>query len=176
MKTFFYDHQMALSDKFSPRIDVDFKINANNSATAHFIYLGAEYNFTMTRWQQKSFSAFRSKFHQIYTDTKKYGSSEIDPDTGDVVSSTCTSDQNKAIVLRAIKDIFLYLDVLLQTQPKSILDYAVWYREKHGSDVCTYADYVQLVTCHCIVQSDFLVGSVCWEVQEFVSEHYLNDV
>ena len=68
MKTFFYDPQMALSDKFSTtlggaRIDVDFKINANNSATAHFIYLGADYNFTMTRWQQKAFSAFRSKFH-----------------------------------------------------------------------------------------------------------------
>ena len=46
MKTFFYDPQMALSDKYSTtlggaRIDVDFKINANNSATAHFIYLGA---------------------------------------------------------------------------------------------------------------------------------------
>ena len=106
----------------------------------------------------------------MYTDTVKYGSTEIDPDTGDVASSSSTADQNKSTVLRAIKDVFLYLDLLLHQQPRSILDYAVWYCEKKSSYLDSYAKYIQLVTCHCIVHSDFLAGDVRWEVLEFVPD------
>ena len=175
MKRDLYELQMAFSGTFSTKLGgvkivVDFKIYQDNAADAHFIYLGSDYNFLMTRWKQKAFSLFRSKFHQVYTDTAKYGSTEVDPDTGDVVSSSSTAEQNKFTVLRAIKDVFLYLDMLLHQQPRSILDYAVWYREKKPSDLDSYAKYIQLVTCHCIVHNDFLAGDIRWEVLEFVPD------
>jgi hypothetical protein len=145
------------------------KIYQNNAAGAHFVYQGSDYNFSMTRWEQKAFSAFRSKFHLVYTDTAKYGSTEVDPDTGDVVSSSSTADQNKSTVLRAIKDVFFYLDSLLQQHPRSILDYAEWYCEKH-SNLDSYSKYIQLVTCRCIVDSAVLDGNARWEVLEFVPD------
>ena len=175
MKRDLHELQMALSGTFSSmlgdvKVVVDFTIYQDNAADAHFVYLGSDYNFSMTRWKQKSFSAFRAKFHEVYTDTVKYGSTEVDPDTGDVVTSSSTATQNKSTVLRAIKDVFLYLDSLLQQQPRSILDYAVWYRENKPTDLGSYAKYIQLVTCHCIVHSDFLAGNFKWEVLEFVPD------
>ena len=164
--------QMALEGKYTTTlggacVTVDYRVCQNNEGQAHFIYLGTDYNFSMTRWKQKAFSPFRAKFHEVYNDINKYGTSDVDPDTGDVISSSCTSDQNKQIVIRAIEDVFHYLNQLLEQHPRSILDYAVWYREKNDK-VETYARYIQLVTCHCIVHSDFLAGNIRWEVVEFV--------
>ena len=145
---------------------VDYTISYNNAVEAHFHYLGNDYNFNITRWQQKSFSAFRSKFHLAYKDTSKYGSSDYD-EFGDVVSSDSTAEQNKLIVLHAVRVVFIHLNSILGQQPRSILDYAVWYREKYNTDITTYSKYIQLVTAHCIVQSDFLPGNMKWDVINF---------
>lgn len=152
------------------KLPVDYKIYQNNAAEAHFNYLGSDYNFSITRWKQKAFSLFRSKFHETYNDPIKYGSSVVDPDTGDVISSENNSCQNTEIVIKSLQDIFIYLDLILLQQPRSILDYAVWYREKHSDKLDTYEKYIQLVTCHCIVHSDFLAGNIRWEIIPFIPE------
>ena len=38
--------------------EVDYTISNNNAVEAHFNHQGNDYNFKMTRWQQKEFSAF----------------------------------------------------------------------------------------------------------------------
>ena len=146
---------------------VDYAVFQNNAAEAHFNYLGSDYSFSLTRWKQKAFSQFRSKFHAVYDDHERFGSSCVDSDTGDVISSDNTSEQNKQVVVKSIEDIFLYLDKLLHQHPRSILDYAVWYREKHCDKLDTYEKYIQLVTCHSIVHSDFLTGNIRWDVINF---------
>jgi hypothetical protein len=148
-------------------IIVDYAVFQNNAAEAHFNYLGSDYSFSLTRWKQKAFSQFRSKFHAVYDDHDKFGSSCVDTDTGDVISSDNTSEQNKQVVVKSIEDIFLYLDTLLHQHPRSILDYAVWYREKHCDKLDTYEKYIQLVTCHSIVHSDFLAGNIRWDIIKF---------
>jgi hypothetical protein len=146
------------------KITVDYTIFQNNAAEAHFNYLGSDYSFPLTRWKQKAFSQFRTKFHVVYDDHKKFGSSYV---TGDIISSDNTSEQNKQVVLRSIEDVFIYLDVLLHQHPRSILDYAVWYREKHCDKLDTYEKYIQLVTCHSIVHSDFMAGNIRWNIIKF---------
>ena len=59
-----------------------------------------------------------------------------------------------------IKDGFLHLNSVLVQQPRSILDYAVWYREKYGTDITTYSKYIQLVTADCIVHSGLLAWNM----------------
>lgn len=151
-------------------LPVYYKIFQNNAVVAHFNYLGSDYNFSITRWKQKAFSTFKAKFHEKYSDSVKYGSSFVDPDTGDIISSQNSSKQNTEIVIKSVQDIFLYLDTILQQQPRSILDYAVWYREKHYDKLDTYEKYIQLVTCHCIVHSDFLAGNIHWKIIPFKHE------
>ena len=60
-----------------------------------------------------------------------------------------------------------HVDRIWRKNKRSILDYAVYYREKYPQTE-TYAQYMSLVTCHCIVQADFLSPDVFWEVVPFV--------
>ena len=77
--------QMALEGKYTTTlggacVTVDYRVCQNNEGQAHFIYLGTDYNFSMTRWKQKAFSPFRAKFHEVYKDIGKYLTSDVDPD------------------------------------------------------------------------------------------------
>ena len=74
----------------------------------------------------------------MYQDTSKDASSEYD-NFIDVGSSDSTAEQSKQIVLQAVKDVFIHLNSILVQQPRSILDYAVWYTEKYGTDITTYS-------------------------------------
>lgn len=159
-----FDHELTtkLGDV---RTRVDCKIHEDNAAHVHFFYLGKDYNFPLTRWKSAGFAKFRSLFHKVYDDIDKFGSSVVDPNTGDVVSSIGTSDQNKNIVKQAINDVFHSLNSILRQYPREILDYAVWFCEKHSfSSDTDYATYIQIVTCRVIVHSDFLAGNIDWRV------------
>ena len=69
--------------------------------------------------------------------------------------------------MQAVKDVFLHLNSILIQQLRSILDYAVCYRENYGTDMTTYSKYIQLVTANCIDDNDFLAGNMKWEVSIF---------
>ena len=45
--------------------------------------------------------------------------------------------------------------------------YSLWFREKHGENLESYARYVEVATCRCVVHSEFMAGSVTWDVIEF---------
>jgi hypothetical protein len=144
---------------------VDCKIHRDNAAHAHFFYAGKDHNFALTLWKAKSFAKFRSLFHRVYVDIDKFGSSEVDVNTGDVVSSTNTADQNRNVVKQAIDDIFHLLHVILKEYPKEILDYAVWFCDKYAANLETnYSTYIHVMTCHCIVHGDFIAGHIARKV------------
>ena len=64
-------------------------------------------------------------------------------------------------------DIMRHLDQIFTAHKRSVLDYAVWYREKKHKDADTYAHFIQLVTCHCIVHADFLAPGITYDVVPF---------
>lgn len=70
------------------------------------------------------------------------------------------------LLMQAVVDIMCHLDQIFRANKRSVLDYAVWYREKH-KDADTYAQLIQLVTCHCIVHADFLAPGVTYDIVPF---------
>ena len=159
------DHELTATKLLGGGMRIDCKIHDDNAALVHFIYAGKDYNFALTRWKATAFGKFRSLFHRVYTDTDMFGSSEIDVVTGNVLSSTNTSDQNKNVVKQAIKDIFDLLQVILTEYPKEILDCAVWFSDKYSSHIETnYSTYIHLVTCDCIIHNHFVAGNVARKV------------
>lgn len=140
---------------------VDCKMYRDNAAHAHFFYAGKDHNFALTRWKATAFAKFRSLFHRVYADIDKFGSSEVDVDTGDVVSSTNTADQNKYVVQQAINDIFHLLNLILKEYPKEILDYAVWFCDKYAANVeQNYSVYIHVMACQCIIDGNFVAGNI----------------
>ena len=77
---------------------------------------------------------------------------------------TCSCRQCQ---MQAVLDIIRHLDEIWKANKRVVLDYAVWYREKHKEDD-TYTQFIQLVTCHCIVHSDFLAPGVTYPIVPFV--------
>ena len=55
--------------------------------------------------------------------------------------------------MEAVLDIMSHMDQIFKMNKRSILDYAAWYLEKH-KEVETYAQYIPLITCHCIAHSE----------------------
>ena len=161
---------MVLDYKFTVNLgdgaaQVDCKIYEDNAAHAHFYYFRKDYNFTLRRWKSTAFAQFRSLFHRVYDDSDKFGSSEVDPDTGDVISSTNTSDQNKNVVKQAINDVFRLLHFILKEYPREVIDYAVWFCDKHSSRADTeYSAYIHVLTCRCIIDGEFMAGNVARRV------------
>lgn len=146
-------------------ITVMYTIYNDHGVRATFSYLGTSYQFVMAKWKSRKFTDFTLKFHEAHADMVKFGSSWTNNDGLPTISTT--PEQQTAIVVQAIRDTFAYLDTLLRTQQKMILDYACWYREKHSTMLETYADYFQLVTCHCIVHSEFFAPSIPWVIVPF---------
>jgi hypothetical protein len=119
----------------------------------------------MSRWSRTGWAPFVPKFHLAHSSTTQFGSSKTDENG--MITFNITPNQLTCIIIEAARDVFKYLNVLLNNQRKQILDYAVWYRDRFPSPE-SYEEYIQLVTCHCIVHSQFLAGSVDWNVVPFV--------
>ncbi|KAJ3299507.1 hypothetical protein HK104_008696 [Borealophlyctis nickersoniae] len=147
-------------------IVVNYQVHADHKAKASFSYLSRSYQFNFTKWSRTKFTDFQEKFHHVYNDTANFGSSTMDANGSVTISTTPAHQLN--IVVQAIKDSFRYLDALLTVQQKAIIDYSCWYRERNGNTLSTYEEYIQLVTCHCIVHGEFLAPNVVWAVTPFV--------
>ena len=144
---------------------VDCLIYKDNAAYAHFFYAKKDHNFALTRWKATAFAKFRSLFHKVYVNTDKFGSSEVDITTGDVVASINTWHQNKNVVKQAIKDIFIVIDLILKEYPKEILDYAVWFCDKYAANIeKNYSVYVHVMACECIIDGHFVAADVARNV------------
>ena len=58
------------------------------------------------------------------------------------------------------------LDKIGTHHQRSVLDYAVWYRDKHLGRA-TYSEFITLVTCECVVGAEFVVPNQRWELVQF---------
>lgn len=145
-------------------VDVEVTINNAKSAVAEFGFLNHLYTFTMTKWQGTGLNQFmKTLIHASgddrYGTVNRYGQ----------VSST--GAQRRAAVMKAVRDVFRHLDEIVRKNQRGVMDYAIWYRENHRL-LESYADYIKLVTCHCIVHGDFMNNSVRYEEVPF---RFIND-
>lgn len=147
-------------------ISVQYRIYSDHRAKCIFTYLSTLYSFDMCRWKQRNFSDFVTKFHDVYTDVNKFGETVLDANGTPL--HTINPDQEIAIVYQAMNDCFRFLDQLVHVQKGKTVDYALWYREKHIKDTSTYAKYIQLVVCHCVVHQQFIAGTYKWDEVKFV--------
>lgn len=126
-------------------VDVElpsFIVNAN------FWFMGHPYLFRVTKWAGPGQATFTLRFHEVPRNEQRYG---VISDDG---TATKTTDQKVNSVLQAVKDVFSCLNTIIETHQRSVLDYAVYFREKVRR-LKTYGDYITLITCHNIVHQDF---------------------
>lgn len=136
-------------------VDVDVTIMTTYTTILSFTFLRQPYTFNVTKWRSRGQLQFMQLFHEVPRDRTMFGSISDD----EVI--TATLDQRIGMVMEAIRDIFRCFDRILATHQRAILDYAVWYREQPNT-LDTYSKYITMITCHCIVHTNFMNPSIQW--------------
>ena len=119
----------------------------------------------MDRWRARGLSRFLQTFHAHKPRSNvEFGQIRESPEGSITLDMSC--EQKIAAVIQGCHDIIASLAQIAQRYQRSVLEYAIWYRERHqGED--TYAEYITFRTCHCIVHSDFLTPNLTWDIVRF---------
>ena len=142
---------------------VDINIQRSYAATIEFIYCGKPYTFNATKWRSSGMSRFISLFYApvLARDATVFGTATFDAE-GQIISQPSQAQKFEAIA-QACVDVLATLDLILVKYGRSVLDYAVWFRETRPSEA-TYREYIAVIACHSIVHSNFLAPGVTWDV------------
>lgn len=148
--------------------DIEFRysVKQDYSVSLEFMLHGKPYSFSFTKWkgaidQAKFLSSF---FRSRERDAEQYGIASVDSNGLPVF--TMTEEQRVAAVVQASRDVITTLDMIVHEFVRSVLDYAVWYREKHPESN-TYGELITLVCCHSIVHSDFMAPNITYPLIQF---------
>lgn len=141
---------------------VSLTIKATYEASLAFSLHGSPYSFTIARWSRRGFAKFATLFFNYAArDPIQFGTFSESPDG--VITFGMTTDQKLNIITQGVRDIMACLDAIVIKYKRSVLDYAVWYREKYPRDE-PYDNFITLYTCHCIAHSNFLAPDISWDV------------
>lgn len=126
---------------------------------------GMAYTFNIVRWGRRGFSRFLGCFFEhTPRDPEQFGTYSEDEEGQPSINMTTTQKLNA--VIQACKDIMECTNMIILEHQKSVLDYAVWYLEKHGSWEI-YSKYITMLACNCIVDTHFIVPGVSFKVITF---------
>ena len=164
-------------------VHVNYTITPEKKCRASFVYNAKHIVFDINL--HNYFAEFVLLFHKVkaHDDLEQFGTSRLI--NGVAVYST-NAQQGENIALKTIKDVFKYLDQLLedcqsqdpryQDRPCHLLsdleDYCMWYEYTCSiQQLKSYQDYIQLITCECIMYSAFCnenYQNVSWKVVPFL--------
>lgn len=131
-----------------------------------FSLFGTQYLFNITKWRSQKFAKFLERFYDhARRDPVLFGTPSRNAEG--LFKFDATIDQKSNAVLQAVKDVLACLDKICSKYQRCVLDYALWYREKHRPAACSYSHFITLVTCHCITHVDFLAPNITWELVQF---------
>ena len=131
---------------------------------ANFTLGGRAYTFSMSRWSGRGLSKFLLLFFEYKDrDNDKYGVVDVSDDGCEFRINTC---QKLQVILQAAHDVVKTIDMIFDVHGRGIVDYCIWYRETRES-VETYAKYITVVACHCVVHSKLLAPQIMWELVVF---------
>ena len=148
-------------------VRVKLTIMATYVATIDFTMHGWPYTYTITKWSGRGFAEFGTLF---------FKASERDPSQFGEFDEACGMDteQKLNMIEQGVKDILSCVDQIGCHYGRSVLDYAVWYREMHP-EVDSYEQYITRMACCAIAHVDFLAPNIHWDVVLFASPRVFTD-
>eukprot|EP00835_Amoeboradix_gromovi_P003764 NODE_261_length_12589_cov_0.423139.p6 type:complete len:175 gc:universal NODE_261_length_12589_cov_0.423139:7187-7711(+) len=145
-------------------ITVHVNLFNNYRVVMDFNWLNTLYNFDVNSWSGRGLTTLVTFFlNHSPRDPNVFGS--ISPVDGTI---SVTGQQKKDIILQACKDIFHVIDQVVEKHGRSLLDYAVWYRDKRANyNPSDYAQYITREACNCIVHGELLAPNVLYDLVQY---------
>ena len=168
-------------------IPVGVSIENTYKAAIDFTLFTILYTFTIDRWAKRGLAGYLRYFHDhVQRDVASYGYRVVDAngaetvyedatgitDNGDgtftvgATAKAMSQAQKLNCIEQGCRDIMVCLGQIGAAHQRSMLEYAVWYRENHHTPA-GYSEFITLVTCHSIAHNDFMAPNVNWRVIEF---------
>ena len=146
-------------------VEVKTTVKGTYETTFDFTLHGDPYTFVITKWSRRGFAKLGTLFFNAAgRDADIFG--VFSEATDGTVSFSMDTEQKVNVVEQAVKDVIATIDKIGIHHKRAVLDYAVWYREKH-QEMTTYAEYITWVACCAIVHVNFMAPNVSWEVVKF---------
>jgi len=142
------------------QVEVEVQIQATYLTILNFTFLTHPYTFQISKWRARGQAKFYTLFHEKVRNQNEFG---CILDDGSVQK---TQQQKINTVIQAVREFFHCLDQILRAHQRSVIDYAVWYRERPMADE-NYSTYITLLVCHCIVHTNFMYPSATYELVEY---------
>ncbi len=153
------------ADIMGVNVEVKVTIKGTYETNFDFSLHGMPYTFVITKWSRKGFAKLGTLFFNTTArDTTQFGT--FTEATDGTVTFGMDTAQKLNLVEQAVKDIISTVDKIGRHYQRAVLDYAVWYREKHP-ELTTYQEYITSVACCSIVHVDFLAPNVTWDLVQF---------
>ena len=161
------------------RTKVYFKIKNNYEVKSTFQSQGSEYEFNMKRWAKtgsdvskalNSFNHFAILFNERFGTHDDFGSVTVEQQQ-DGVEKTVTlrsTQQITNMIKYATLNVFECAEQIIKQNRRCVLDYAIFHRER-GKQT-NYEEYIHLVACHCLVQSNFHAPNILFPLVDFCGE------
>jgi hypothetical protein len=142
-------------------VRVEIQIMSSYRTFIYFFYLRKPYTFDITKWKARGQAHMYSLFHSsIQRDASIFGSIQ---DEEFIISP----EQRLEIVKTAAIDILSCLDQIVKKHQHSVVDYAIWYKERKKSKSTDYSRYITKITCDCIIQTSFIAENISFDLVEY---------
>lgn len=146
-------------------VDVTLTIAKTLVATFKYTMHGSPQEFKVTKWTGGGFH----KFCLLFMNASARNAAQF----GSLITATdgkprfqMDKMQKLNVIEQGVKDILTCVDQIARHYKRSILDYAVWYRENQLA-LDTYQQYITRLACCAIVHVNFLAPDISWPIVEF---------
>ena len=150
-------------DILGTRAVIGFSIKQNFYVEADFDWVGSTCSFIITRWMNNNGNESFRLFLKHYTDTKEQFGFIDEED-----AIKCSTQQKRNIIEKSCNDVICALKLIIEEHKKSLLDYAVWYRDKRpgGKKRSNYSEFITTIACDCIIHGGILAFDK-WSLVEY---------
>ena len=146
-------------------VHVECSVESSGVVVCNFSCMRRPYTFRFTAWSVWPIAFHDAFFKQYPGSSAVYGRWVTERDSSQLHQ---TPEQKMHMFERATRDVFACLSDIVERNRKSVLGYAVWFRENVRGD-STYAWLVTYVACCAIVHSNFLARDVTFPDIRFQS-------
>lgn len=146
----------------------DYTVYQDYAMVVSFTLRSKAYSFNLTRWKgARAQFKFLDSFHSFMVrDETMFGSRIVEEDG---IRFDMSVEQRINAVVQGAIDVIFTLNKIVHAFERSVLDYAVWYREKRPQ-TDTYSQLITLMCCHSIVHSDFMAPGIAYPLVQFADE------
>lgn len=146
-------------------IRVTITVRLSYVTSIDFTLFGTPYTLNVTAWGSRGLAKFMGLFHaHTPRDVATYGEIIVNAEGANDIRMNVVQKGNA--VIQASKDIMTCHNKITHHYRRSVLDYGVWYRERHAEED-DYCQYITRRTCHCVVHADFMAPDAAWDVVLF---------